>query len=187
MKRVILSRDKDDESIKIWLTSMGLEVLPASARMDSWVDGLVIGGGSDPGIPEDKERDVLEAGLIDAAIKERIPVLGICRGAEVVTVWAGGSLSPIPTNALPLHQNSWHRVTLSDLWNVRHMNVWSHHHLAIKNTGSLRPAAHADDGSIEAIADVNRRILGVLWHPERSDENGPISILPWLKWIEKRF
>lgn len=54
MKRIILSRDRGDEIIKTWLSSMGIEILSPSTRMDSWIDGLVIGGGSDPGIPKDE-------------------------------------------------------------------------------------------------------------------------------------
>jgi|694.fasta_scaffold08991_19 gamma-glutamyl-gamma-aminobutyrate hydrolase PuuD len=187
MKRVILSRDKGDETIKTWLSSMGIEVLPSTSRMDSWIDGIVIGGGSDPGIPEDRDRDKMELKLIDNAIKNRIPVLGICRGAEVITVWAGGSLQPLPKYAISNHQSRWHKVIFSDIWSKRDLDVWSHHHLRIENPGSLKAAAFAEDGSIEAIADPKRKVLGVLWHPERSGDNGLLSVYPWLKWIEKRF
>jgi len=187
MKRIILSRDKDDETIKKWLLSMGLEVLPPSTRLDSWIDGVVIGGGSDPGLPKDVDRDALEQGLVSSAVKERIPVLGICRGAEVVTIWGGGSIAPLKRQFIHNHQNSWHTVVFSDLWNTKETQVWSHHHLGIEKTGSLRAAAFAEDGTIEAVADVQKRVLGVLWHPERSDMNGAMSVYPWLKWIEKRF
>lgn len=187
MKRIILSRDRGDEIIKTWLSSMGIEILSPSTRMDSWVDGLVIGGGSDPGIPEDRDRDRMEFNLINTAVKNRIPVLGICRGAEVLTVWAGGSLKPLPSHALSLHMSQWHKVILSDLWNKSEVNVWSHHHLRIENPGTLKAAAFTEDGSVEAVADAKRKILGVLWHPERSGDEGTISVFPWLKWIEKRF
>lgn len=186
MKKIILSRDKEDDMIKDWLSSMGLEVLPASSRMDSWIDGLVIGGGSDPGIPEDLERDRMEAGLINAAIKNRIPVLGICRGAEVLTMWSGGLLAPLPKYELQNHRSRWHKVSLSDLWDRPSVDVWSHHHLRIQSTGSLKTAAITDDGTIEAVADTNKRILGVMWHPERSGNEGYASVYPWLKWVEKR-
>lgn len=187
MKRIILSRDQGDEIIKSWLSSMGLEVLPPSTRMDSWIDGLIIGGGSDPGIPEDKERDQMEIDLINSAVKNRIPILGICRGAEILAVWAGGSLAPLPANMLQNHQSRWHKVLFSNLWNKRDTDVWSHHHLRIENTGSLKPAAFADDGSIEAVVDAKKKILGVLWHPERSASDGILSVFPWFKWVERRF
>lgn len=182
MKRVILSKDKEDLILPSWLTSIGIEVLPPTTKMDSWIDGLIIGGGA-----TDKERDKIELELIDNAIKNRIPVLGICRGAEMITTWARGILVPFTGNALANHKGAWHKVLFSDLLNLDKLDVWSNHHLRIENPGTLKPIAFAEDGSIEAIADPKRRILGVLWHPERSGEVGLISVLPWLKWIEKRF
>lgn len=187
MKQIILSRDTGDDTIKTWLSSIGMEVVPPSTRIDSWIDGLVIGGGSDPGIPEDKERDKMEFELIDNAVKNRVPVLGICRGAEVLTIWSGGSLKPLSSTILQNHQNRWHKVVLSDLWNKSEIDVWSHHHLMIETTGTLKAAAFAEDGTIESVADPKRKVLGVLWHPERSGEGGMISVFPWLKWVEKRF
>jgi len=187
MKKIILSTYDDDLNLREWFVLLGIEVLSPSAKMDSWVDGLVIGGGSDPGIPEDKERDRMEIGLISKAVSERIPVLGICRGAEMLTLWAGGKLSPMKGGELGTHMSKWHNVQLSDIWPKAEANVWSHHHLKIENPGSLRVAATSNDGNTEAIADPNKRILGVLWHPERSGDVGVMTVLPWLRWIEKRF
>jgi gamma-glutamyl-gamma-aminobutyrate hydrolase PuuD len=187
MKRIILSRDKGDEEIKRWFSAIGIETLSPGSKMDSWIDGLVIGGGSDPGIPEDKERDKMERDLITEAVKNRVPVLGICRGAEIITVWAGGSLAPLNGVLLSGHQHTWHSITVSEFWPASSMDVWSHHHLAIESTGSMKPAALSRDGGVEAIISQQKRVLGVLWHPERSGEKGYLSIYPWLKWIEKRF
>lgn len=187
MKKIILSRDEGDNTISNWLSAIGFEVLTPEKKMDSWINGLVIGGGSDPGLPEDSDRDKMELELIKSAEKQGIPVLGICRGAEILTVWAGGSLSPLPSGLLSIHQGAWHKVLLSDLWPQREIDVWSRHHLMIENPGSLKPAAYSQHGSIEAIASPNKRMLGVLWHPERSGEPGYESIYPWLKWVEKKF
>jgi putative glutamine amidotransferase len=187
MKRIVLVRNKEDNTLSKWLVSMGFDISPSTNRMDSWVDGLVIGGGSDPGIPQDEERDKGEQLLISKAVKENIPVLGICRGAETVAIWGGGTVSPLKSAVLPHHQNCWHRVILPNYWGKTEMNVWSHHHLGIQTTGNLKAAAFSDDGSVEAVIDAKKRILGVMWHPERSDENGAMSVFPWLKWVEKRF
>lgn len=187
MKRVMLSTYDEDKKLREWVSSLGIEILSPDARMDSWVDGLIIGGGSDPGIPEDKERDQMEIGLISKAVSERIPVLGICRGAEMLTLWAGGKLTAMTGNVLNNHMSQWHTVALSDLWPKREVSVWSHHHLKIENPGNLSPSAFSAEGNIEAISDFKKRILGVLWHPERSANDGTMSILPWLRWIEKRF
>jgi len=187
MKRVILSRDKEDDVISNWLKSFGIEVLPSSTRMDSWIDGIVIGGGKDPGLSSDLNRDKMELNLISNAVRSKIPVLGICRGAEIVTAWGKGSTEPIKPNLLGNHQSCWHRVIFSNLWPARETEVWSHHHLRISNTGNLKAVAFSEDGSIEAVMDFNKRVLGVMWHPERSATGGTISVFPWLKWIEKRF
>jgi len=187
MKKIILSRDKGDEGIKRWFNSIGIETLTPDAKMDSWIDGLVIGGGSDPGIPKDAQRDKLELDLIENAVKQRIPILGICRGAEILTIWSRGKLSTLQRHSLSYHMSKWHKVLFTDYWPEREAILWSHHHLTIEKSGTLKPAAFSEDGNIEALIDEKKRILGVLWHPERSADQGVMSILPWIKWIEKRF
>lgn len=127
------------------------------------------------------ERDEIELGLLEVAVQRNIPVLGICRGAQLVNVAAGGTLIqhlPFVTDlvhcrkdqaAAPVHTVSvlagsrLAAATGSDL-----LGVNSLHHQAVGTVGAgLRPTGWAEDGTVEAVEGVDgRRVLGVQWHPE---------------------
>jgi putative glutamine amidotransferase len=157
------------------------------------LDGLLLSGGGDvdpaaygcEALPEvqgvDPGRDAWELALVGAASAADIPVLGICRGAQVVNVAAGGTLIqhlPFVTDlvhcrkdqaAAPVHTVSvlagsrLAAATGSDL-----LGVNSLHHQAVGTVGAgLRPTGWAEDGTVEAVEGVDgRRVLGVQWHPE---------------------
>ena len=113
-----------------------------------------------------------------------MPVLGICRGIQVLNVARGGDLHQhLPERVghdrhkhNPPGQYVDHDVTiepgtkLASLFGS-HTGVKSHHHQGLRQVGEgLVEAAHADDGTIEAIEDPSRRFaLGVLWHPEAGE------------------
>ena len=158
------------------------------------LDGLVLSGGVDvdpssrgangsrwPGQPE---RDVAEIALLQAMSAAGKPVLGICRGHQVLAVAEGASMwEDLPTEAPggPVHRDQvlydtlTHPVDvvagsrLSDwLGAAGRLHVNSVHHQAIRDCPpSLRVVARAADGTIEG---VERRdgapVLGVQWHPE---------------------
>lgn len=160
-----------------------------AADLDS-VDGLIIGGGDDIS-PDlyggdlrlsariDPERDTLERGLAEQATARNIPVLGICRGAQMLNVALGGSL----------HQDAWDiypdakyvktilpkRCVAVDPTShlARHtgcapMYVNALHSQAVDRLGSgLRIAARDSAGMVQAIERVRDPFcLGVQWHPE---------------------
>jgi putative glutamine amidotransferase len=156
------------------------------------VDGLLFSGGSDldPDLydqePHDQtfgvvpERDRAELALLEAALVRDLPVLAVCRGSQVLNVARGGDL----VQHLPdivgddKHKHTPgsfadHDVTLQPGTRLAsllgdHAPVKSHHHQGFGRVGDgLRVAAHAEDGTIEAVEDPSRRFaLGVLWHPE---------------------
>jgi putative glutamine amidotransferase len=160
------------------------------------IDGLIFSGGSDldPQLyrqdphPETygvvAERDRAELALLSAALERDLPVLAICRGSQVLNVALGGDL----VQHLPeVVGHDRHRHTPGEFadHDVRlepasrisailgdRAPVKSHHHQAFgRLAGSLREAAWADDGTIEAIEDPSRRFaLGVLWHPEEGED-----------------
>jgi putative glutamine amidotransferase len=156
------------------------------------VDGLVFSGGSDldPELydqdPHDEttgiepERDRAELSLLQAALARDMPVLAVCRGSQVLNVARGGDLvQHLPElvgdekhkhtpGAFADHDISLEAGTrLAALLGER-APVKSHHHQGLGRVGEgLRVAAHAEDGTIEAVEDPGRRfVLGVLWHPE---------------------
>lgn len=172
------------------------------------LDGLLVTGGGDvdparygnPASAElqgvDIRRDAWELTLVRAAWAAGLPVLGICRGAQVINVAMGGTLvQHLPdTTALP------HRVkdqpgSLVHLVRVQAhsrlsaavardvLGVNSLHHQAVAEVGTgLVAVAWADDGVIEAVEGVGpHRVLGVQWHPELlPGEPGHAALFEWL-------
>lgn len=160
------------------------------------VDGLVFSGGSDldPELydeePHDEttgiepERDRAELALLQAALARDMPVLAVCRGSQVLNVARGGNLvQHLPEvvgdekhkhtpGAFADHDIRLEAGTrLASLLGER-APVKSHHHQGLGRVGDgLRVAAHAEDGTIEAVEDPGRRFaLGVLWHPEAGED-----------------
>jgi putative glutamine amidotransferase len=182
---------------------------PAEAEAAvSCLDGLLLSGGGDvdpaaygcPPLPEvagvDRGRDAWELALVRAALAQGVPVLGVCRGAQVVNVAAGGTLIghlPLVTDlehcrkdraAEPVHAV---RVLagsrLREATGLDRMGVNSLHHQAVGTVGAgLRPVGWSDDGTVEAVEGTDgHRVLGVQWHPELLlDEPGHAALFDWL-------
>jgi putative glutamine amidotransferase len=139
-------------------------------------------------------RDSLEFLLIDLAMENKTPVIGICRGQQILNVAMGGTLIvDIPTE---LHtrvyhrcydwQNCFHDVTLipnqqlAQLSGVMEGNVTSNHHQAVKKLADpFRVLATANDGIVESIGwkepEGKPWLLAVQWHPERMDSTNMLS------------
>lgn len=135
-------------------------------------------------------RDEMELTALEHAITRGMPVLGICRGCQVLNVYFGGSLYQDIETERPghlLHQQlaSWtdrthdatvqpdsllHRIVQSDV-----LRINSFHHQAVKGLGEgLRVVARAEDGLVEAIEhETLPWVLGVQWHPERHEAEAP--------------
>jgi len=185
------------------LQAGGLPVhLPVDANPTEFVphlDGILLTGGADiephrygaePDGNGDYEpaRDEFEITLLGAAIAQDLPVLGICRGTQLINVYAGGSLRQhVPVHArfeLAPHIRV-HRVTiepgtmLSEVYGQDQMDVNSLHHQAVDTTGpSIVVSARADDGTVEAIELVDHPAIGVQWHPEMHNQHE--LIFDWL-------
>jgi len=157
------------------------------------VDGLLLTGGGDVDpvrygeapVPEvyglDPRRDAFEAALVVAAARAGLPVLGICRGTQILNVALGGTLHqhvPAVTGrdhclrdraSVLVHEV---RITAGTLLAATAgstgIGVNSLHHQAIDRVGAgLRAVAWSDDGIIEGVeSDGLGRFLGVQWHPE---------------------
>jgi gamma-glutamyl-gamma-aminobutyrate hydrolase PuuD len=160
------------------------------------LDGLLFSGGSDidPGLydqqPHDETfgiheaRDRAELALLEAALERDMPVLAICRGSQVLNVARGGDLVQHLPDVVGDEKHKHtpgtyadHDVTMEEGTRLGSLlgdraPVKSHHHQGIGRIGDgLRVAAHAEDGTVEAVEDPGRRFaVGVLWHPEAGED-----------------
>ena len=105
-------------------------------------------------------RDKFEIALLNEVMKFKKPVLGICRGIQLINVALGGSLY----QHIPDHINARHDIT----YNNERINVNSYHHQAVKYVSPLlEVSARADDGIIEALDMPDYGYFhAVQWHPE---------------------
>jgi gamma-glutamyl-gamma-aminobutyrate hydrolase PuuD len=160
------------------------------------VDALVFSGGADidPDLygqdphPETRgvrpERDRGELALLEAALARDMPVLAICRGSQVLNIARGGDLVQHLPDVVGDEKHKHtpgtfadHDVILDEGTKLAavlggHSPVKSHHHQGFGRVGEgLRVAAHAEDGTIEAVEATDRRFaVGVLWHPEAGED-----------------
>lgn len=164
--------------------------LTADVSIPGKLDGLVIGGGDDigaeiyggqvmPDIRIDPERDKLELKLLDTALPAGLPILGICRGSQMINVALGGTLhtdihavyveapkmrTVLPRKTVHIESDSrLHRITGCNPCRVNAL-----HHQSVDRIGrGLRVVARDEVGIVQAIEGVGPNFLvGVQWHPE---------------------
>lgn len=141
-------------------------------------------GATEPGL------DVFEYALVREALRLRLPILGICRGAQALNVACGGTLHqhlPDVVGDMVLHRQSedgrhpTHFVDvlpgsrLAQVLGTKRLRVNSFHHQAVDRLGvGLRVCARAPDGTIEAIEDSTRPfVVAVQWHAETLVDGPP--------------
>jgi len=154
------------------------------------LDGLIIGGGDDIqahlydaevrlDVRVDPQRDELELELLERFIPQDTPVLGICRGAQLINVHLGGSLDP---DIYTTHEGLKRRRTvlprktvdivadtqLHRILNVSWCRINSLHHQAVQRAGKgIEIVARDRDGLVQGIESRDHAfLLGVQWHPE---------------------
>ena len=199
--RVALYANYLDALQRVGLTPVLVTPAHGSRDIDALLSicsGLVLAGGEDidpsrygeepiPQLgPINPPRDVAEFRTLEAALERDLPVLGICRGHQLLNVFFGGSLYQdigVATGEGHLHLQTtpWgshhHDVTverdsrLGRAIGRERMEINSYHHQAIRELApTLEVTARADDGLIEAVESKEHRwLVGVQWHPERHE------------------
>jgi putative glutamine amidotransferase len=164
------------------------------------LDGLVISGGADVD-PERygaephprtagwrADRDAWESALLDAADAAGLPVLGVCRGMQVMAVHAGGALDQHLPDLVAHEQHSpggdeFGAIEVATVPGTRvagllgeRLSVNCHHHQSVRSHPGYEPVAHATDGTLEAMeAPGERFCVGVQWHPETAADVGLLA------------
>ena len=169
-------------------------------------DGILFTGGEDvdpsfygeakqhENVHDYRPRDEFELALLDRALTLRTPILGICRGVQMINVGFGGSLyQDMKADAEPQlehrqtelgksRQEATHSVLVTDenssLGTIVQgaCRVNSLHHQAIKRVGrGLKVTARSEDGFVEAVESAEEYpfLMAVQWHPEEMVDNSP--------------
>ena len=196
MKRIAIVGKRDvlrNENYYAAVEACGAQALPLVAKekinLIKDMDGIVLPGGVDldPALYHEKnidcrdinvELDSLEMAVIREAVEQQIPILGICRGLQILNVYFGGSLIQ---NVEHCDIHAWtgkeDRVHLTDvqqgsflheIYGAEEIPVNSAHHQAVKELGrGLKAVQYSKDGLTEAFYHTELPIYAVQWHPER--------------------
>ncbi|MBN2543528.1 gamma-glutamyl-gamma-aminobutyrate hydrolase family protein [bacterium] len=165
------------------------------------LDGLLLSGGGDVhpsyfgqenthSTYISKQRDVMEFELLKLC--ENIPILGICRGLQLINIFYGGTLHQdfsVRDTKCILHRGidlkvTYHQINIEEnsalrkILNTDRILVDSSHHQVLDAVPeSITPVAYAEDGVIEAIEVKGKKFcLAVQWHPERINDESSIKI-----------
>ena len=191
MKIAIVGRAADTGNYVKYVRAASLEpVVTLSMGETAGCDGLILPGGGDitPAFfgerndgsrNIDTELDILQLQALELAIRESMPVLGICKGMQIINVGLGGTLiQDLPPDACARHRyeegDKYHTSVIEkDSWLGKLYGekaiINSAHHQAVKRLGDgLRAVQWCPmDHCIEALGHETLPVIGVQWHPER--------------------
>lgn len=189
-------RDALDQRLCRWAMAAGCMPMPVpnalagnrneeGAELQSWLlavkpDAVLLSGGNDIG--EVPERDNTERILLDYARDRVLPALGVCRGMQMMAVWAGGNLVPVTG-----HVRTRHRLQTGAGSGKWPDEVNSFHGFALAGCPrGFAVAARAEDGVIEAIRHEALPWEGWMWHPEREPQFRSTDVMRFRALLDSR-
>lgn len=162
-------RDALDQQWIPLLHTAGLQPVPVPNNR-AWVEShlaehgmrpLLLTGGNSLGKygGNAPERDEVEHLLLNTALKDGVPVLGVCRGMQVILDFFGAPLQPVEGHVAPEQDIAIDGITTT---------VNSYHDFGCRRVpAEMEIWATADDGIVKAVRHPSLPICGIMWHPER--------------------
>jgi len=174
-------RDCIDQRWSVLVNNLGYFPIPLSNINEKSVgklvdilqlDAIILSGGNsitvlDPSATDvAPERDFFEQELIKEALKRKMPIIGVCRGMQLLNLYFGGRLTPVQDHVACTHKLNIRPEYCKNIPEV----VNSYHNWGIKSSDlatELKVMATDQQGNVEAFVHEKRSVLGVMWHPER--------------------
>ena len=173
-------RDCLDQRWALLLESLGMQMVPVPNGLRdplAWaeacqIDGLILSGGNDLlSLPDPvnpaPERDHTETLLLEWAETRRLPVLGVCRGMQMINQYCGGTLRRLEGHVAVRHELI---CAPGDPIFANFEEVNSYHDRGLMPDDlapALRSRSRAADDSVEALSHRELPWIGIMWHPER--------------------
>lgn len=140
---------------------------------------IILSGGGDVELTSNNKiiktpRNNIEMQLIEYSMQNKITLLGVCRGQQIINIFFKGNIQFVDLDGG--HNNTIHEIYNTQKGQINKFSVNSYHNFIIGNENlskELKPLWKcSSDGSIEAYKHKNYKIYGISWHPEREGGNG---------------
>lgn len=141
--------------------------------VESWdLNGFVLTGGNN--LKDTPVRDQTEYSILEYARSNNLPVLGVCRGLQMICDYYNQPTIPCPDTTLHVaREHQVHLIKELVKWDETDISVNSYHEYCVGTRdlfqSSLIPFAISSDGLVEGVYSSDNRMLGIMWHPERSN------------------
>ncbi len=176
-------RDCLDQAWTDLLSKLGMLSVPIPNRLrdvhtymaELRLDGVILTGGNDlAGLREAEEaaseRDACEHAILELAAESDLPVLGVCRGLQIMAQHHGATLTRVDGHVATRHgvrARDTGPLIVKDRQSVNSFHRWGLREVDLPP--ALLTAASGPDDTVEAIRHVQRRQAAVMWHPERGE------------------